>query len=183
MVDYEEYESIPTQDRWMAHATMPVAAFFRLWKQKFEKLVWMAVYDPRGSAGTAQWYISATTPHEEEDMLASDDEFEAAADEHGEIESESDGEDDMRFEDGQISKEEVDELMEDAYGEEAHQRRRELQSQANTAGQQREDMPASELADQLQPLLGSLDRKTKVGPLLPANDLWRYYLWGDDKAS
>ena len=175
MVDYEEYERIPTQDRWMAHATMPATAFFRLWKRKFEKLVWMAVYDPRGSAGTAQWYISAATPQEEEDMLASDEEFEAAADEHGEVESESEGEDDdMNFEDGQISKEEVDELMEDAYGKEAQQRRMELQSQESTAGQQSVDVPVPELADQSQPLLGSLDRKTKVGPSLPANDVWRH---------
>lgn len=39
MIDYEIYENLPTQDQWMAHATMPATAFFPLWKRKFEKLV------------------------------------------------------------------------------------------------------------------------------------------------
>ncbi len=47
MVDHEEYVKMPKQDKWMAHATMPVTAFFRFWKRKFEKLVWMALYNPR----------------------------------------------------------------------------------------------------------------------------------------
>ena len=165
MVDYEEYENIPLREKWMAHATMPATALFRLWKRKFEKLVWMALYDPRGTVGTTQWYISAGTPQEEEDMLASDDGFEPDADEEGG--SESDGEEDVNDEndeDERIPSEEADGLMEDAYGEEAHQRRKELQSQDETAGPQPVDLPASELADQHQPLLGNLSRKTKVGP-------------------
>ena len=165
MIDYEEYENIPLPEKWMAHATMPATAFFRLWKRKFEKLVWMALYDPKGSVGTAQWYVTAGTPQEEEDMLASDDEFEPDADEEGG--SESDGEEDgnvVRDEEEKIPNEEVDELMEDAYGEEAHQKQKELQTQDDTVGQQPVDLPASELADQRNPILASLNRKTKVGP-------------------
>ena len=178
MIDYDEYENLPPQDKWMAHATMPASAFFRLWKRKFEKLVWMALYDPKGRAGTAQWYISATTPQEEEDMLASDDDFEPDEDEHGGIEedgSESDGDNDMSDGDGQISSEEVNDLMEDAYGEEAHKRKMQLQSEESTAAYQLVNMPTSEPADRRQPLLGSLDRKTKVGPSLPVKDASRHH--------
>lgn len=186
MVVYEEYENIPTPDKWMAHATMPATAFFRLWKRKFERLVWMALYNPRGSAGTAQWYVSATTRQEEEDMLASDDEFEPDRDEHGDVEeggSESDGEDDMHDEDGQISNEEVDELMEDAYGQEAHQRQMDLQSKENTAEEKAVDLPLSEPADQHQPNIRSLDRKTKVSLSLPVKDTWQYHTGGGARLS
>ena len=48
MIDYEEYEALPKQDKWMAHPTLLATTFFRLWKRKFEKLVWMALYNPRG---------------------------------------------------------------------------------------------------------------------------------------
>ncbi|KAF6235802.1 hypothetical protein HO173_005997 [Letharia columbiana] len=168
MIDYEEYENIPTQDKWMAHPTMPAAAFFRLWKQNFEKLVWMAFYNPRGSAGTAQWCISsATLQEEEEDRLASDDDFEPDADEQGDDEeggSEPDGEDDMDDEDGLIPDEELDELMEDAYGEEAPQRRIDLQSEKNTAEYKPVDLPPPELAEPAdQRLLHIMirERKTK----------------------
>lgn len=181
MIDYEEYENIPTQDKWMAHATMPATAFFRLWKRKFERLVWMALYNPRGSAGTAQWYSSATTPQEEEDMLASDDEFEPDGDEHEDLEeggSESDGEDVTNDEDGQIPNEEVDELLEDAYGDEAHQRRMDLQSQENTAEHKPVNPPPSEPTDQCQPRMRSLDRKSKVSSSLPGNDMWDYCTGG-----
>jgi hypothetical protein len=36
---------MPEQDKWMAHATMPVTAFFRRWTRKFERLIWMVLYD------------------------------------------------------------------------------------------------------------------------------------------
>lgn len=164
MVDYDVYEKFPTRDRWMAHATLPAPAFFQLWKRNFERLVWMAVYLPGGMAGTAQWYVTATTPHEEEDMLASDDEFEPAVDKEGESEEEEESEsDDVGSEEGQIPKEEADELMEDAFGEDAREKRTELLSQKNNTS--RLDVSASVLGDHVHPLLGRLDRKTKVGSL------------------
>lgn len=173
MVDYEEFEDIPMQDQWMAHATIPAAAFFQLWKRKVEKLVWMAFYDPRGAAGTAQWYVSAATLQEEWDMLVSDDDFEPDEDENegfGEAGSELDGEDDVIEDDGQISNEEVDQLMEDAYGEEAHQRRMELQSQEDAAETTPVVPPPSEPVVRRQPYMGRLNPKVKVISSLPGED-------------
>lgn len=180
MIDYEEYEDLPTQDKWMAHFTMPATAFFRLWKRKFEKLVWMALYNPRGQAGTAQWYISALTPQEEEDMLASDDEFEPDGDEHGDNKSgsESESEIGMDDEDEQMPKEEVTQLMEDAYGDEAHQRMMDLQSEENTIEHEPVNPPPSEPADRGQPRITSMDRKSKVSPSLPGNHTWQYRTGG-----
>ena len=174
MIDYESYEDLPTQDQWMAHATMPATAFFPLWKRKFEKLVWMAIYNPQGRSGTAQWYSSTSTPQEEEDMLASDDDFEPDGDEEEDIEevgSESDGEDDPNNGDRQIPHEEVDELMKDAYGEEALQMKKDMQSQENTAKFEPVYLPPSEPAHQRQPRIENFKRKSKVSPLLPGNDI------------
>ncbi len=59
-------------------------------------------------------------------MLASDDDFEPDGDEHGVADeggSGSDGEDSVNDVDVQLSNEEVDGLIEDAYGKEAYQRR------------------------------------------------------------
>lgn len=181
MVDDEEYENMPKQDRWMAHATMPVTAFFRLRRRKFKNSVWMALYDPRGPAGTAQWYIAATTQQEEEDMLASDDDFVPDGDEHGDVDgsgSGSDGEDYMNNVDVQISNEEVDGLMEDAYGEEAYQRRMDLQPQENASQYTPVNPPLPEPEDQRRARMKSLDRKTKVSPLRLGNDMCQYCTGG-----
>lgn len=141
----------------------------------------MALYHPKGRSGTAQWYSSATTPQEEEDMLASDDDFEPDGDEQKDVEeggSESDGEDDPNNGDGQIPHEEVDELMEDAYGEEAHQMKMDLQSQENTAELKPVDLPPSEPARRRHPRIESLERKTKVSPSLSGNDTQQYGIGG-----
>ena len=186
MIDYESYENLPTQDQWMAHATMPATAFFPLWKRKFEKLVWMALYHPNGRSGTAHWYVSAWTPQEEEDMLVSDDDFELEEDEDEDVEeggSESNGEDDTNNGDGQIPHEEVDELMEDAYGEEAHQMKMDLQSQENAAKLKPVYLPPSEPAHQRQSRYESMERKTKVSPSLSGNDTQQYGIGGRAKVS
>ena len=164
MLDYDEYVKVPTQDRWMAHATMPATAFFQLWKRKFEKLVWMVIYNPQGLAGTAQWYRTATTPQEEEDMLPSDDEFRPDGDEWDEDgdETDSDGKDEDNEEGGRISTEEVDELMEDAYGGEAKQRRPDTQSPENTTEHEEVGMSDSAPASQGQPLIASLHPEVQV---------------------
>ncbi|KAM0798074.1 hypothetical protein BDR22DRAFT_964853 [Usnea florida] len=157
MLDYDEYVKVPTQDRWMAHATMPATAFFQLWKRKFEKLVWMVIYSPQGMPGTAQWYHTATTPQEEADMLPSDDEFQPYREWHEvDDESESDGENEDNEEDRRISTEEVDELMEDAYGEEAKQRRTETLSPDGTIEYEEADLPDLAFVNQHQPLIASL---------------------------
>lgn len=160
MMDHEEYEALPRQNKWMAHATMPVTFFFRLWKQRFERLVWMALYDPRGAAGTAQWYISAVTRQDEEDMLASDDEFEPSDCESEETEN---GEDDLGDEGRLIPSEEVDGLMEDSYGEKAHEIKMSHQAQHQTADHTQLDLQPPGLLDRHQSGMMNLDQKTRVG--------------------
>lgn len=186
ILDDEEYENLPKQDRWMAHPTMPVTAFFRLCKRKSEQLVWMALYNPRGLAGTAQWYVTATTQQEEEHMLESDDDCVPDGDEHGDVDeggSGSDGEDEVNDVDVQISDEEVDALMEDAYGEEAHQRRMDLQSHEDTSQETPANPPLPEPEDQRPAHIKSLDRKTKVSLLRPDNDTCQYYIGGQAQIS
>ena len=173
MIDYEDYEKIPTSDRWMAHHTMHVTKFFQLWRRKFEKLIWMAVYDPRGQGGTAQWYSTANTPQEMEDMLQSDDDFdpgdgdelEVGAEEEGSLSSDH-GKDEDVDDDGQIEDEEVDDLMEDAYGIEARQKRMELLSQETTTAEQATasslQPPSEQPEDQPPSRWAKLERKTKV---------------------
>ena len=181
MIDYEEYDRIPTPDKWMAHPTMEATTFIRLWKRRFERLIWMPLYDSR--RGTAQWYITARTREDEEDMLASDEDFKPSdeeddgdddfdsadkddddADEKSRNETESEGEDKddgISNSDTQIPTGEVDNLMDDAYGKEekeAWKRRMDLQSQSQS---QEEDAatvetkpmhpPPSKPVDQRQP--------------------------------
>lgn len=181
MIDYEEYEKLPTQDQWMAHATMPATVLLGLWKRRFEKLVWMALYNPRGAAGTAQWYCSVTSREEEEDMLASDDDYEPKGDGDEDAEedgTESDGEGGIESEDGRILDEEVDTLMEDAYGEEAHQKRVELQSQESCADDKPTEIPHSEPTDLRPSRLINLERKTKVSSSLHNNQTVSYMIEG-----
>ena len=183
MINYEEYEKLPTQDRWMAHATMPATLLLRLWKRKFERLIWMALYNPRGGAGTAQFFSTVMTRQDEDDMLASDDDYEPEEEENENAEeegNESDSEDDIMNEDGQIPAEEVDKLMEDAYGEEAHQRKIELQSQESSADEKSTEFSESEPTDQRQFRLINLERKAKVSPLLASSDKVLYLIERDE---
>lgn len=137
MLDNEEYEKLSLQDKWMAHATMPATAFFELWKQNFEKLIWIAIYCPWGAANTVEWYMY----NDEKEMPESDDDYDSAEDDDydpdgekiediDEDGGESGSEDGMNMEDEQILEEEVDELMGDA-GQDFHQRRMELRCQQN----------------------------------------------------
>ncbi len=135
----------------------------------------------QGLAGTAEWYISAATLEEEEDMLASDDEFETDRHDNRSVdedESGSDGEDVVDDDDAQIPSEEVDELMEDAYGEEAQQRRMDHLSQKDTAKYEPVDHPLSEPVDRLKPRWASLERKTRVSPSLAGFDMLHYCIGG-----
>ena len=169
MIDYEAYEKLPAHDKWMAHPTMGATAFFRLWKRKFERLIWMALYNPRGVGGTAQWYTTATSMQDEEDMLASDDDFDPDGDEH-EVDdtggSASEDEDDVNEEDEPVSKEEVDDLVDDAYGEEAR-KQLDLQSQRSAVEGKTMHPPSSNPTNQGRSNMSSLDRKTKVSSCLP----------------
>ena len=104
----------------------------------------MALYSLKGWRVTAQWCFTAETQQDEEDVLASDDEFEFDESRHEDVEkrdSESESEDEVNDEHEQISDEEVDGLMKDAYGEEAHQRLMELQSEEDTTEQESVNLP------------------------------------------
>ncbi|MCJ1307671.1 hypothetical protein MMC25_001319 [Agyrium rufum] len=137
MVIDNDYEKIPFPDRWMAHATTDMSTFFILWKRRFERLVWMPLYNCAGQARTAEWYITAVKRQQEEDLLSSDDEFEIDESDvdrvEGDGESESEGQDDVNYDDDddeqQISEEELKGLMEDAFGEDAEQKLNKMRSQ------------------------------------------------------
>jgi hypothetical protein len=86
----------------------------------------------------------------------------------------SDGEDEMDDVAIQISDEAVDALMEDAYGEEAHQRRMDLQSQENASQYTPVDPPLLDSEDQRPAHWKTLERKTKVSPLPPGKDIFQY---------
>ena len=177
MIDYDDYEALPSQDKWMAHATMPAVEFLRTWKRKFERLIWMALHNPRGAAGTAQWFITAVTRQDEEDMLASDDDFEPNRDGSegvGEDEDDFPTEDDSGDDREPISTEEVDGLMEDAYGEEAQQVMTDLLSEDENVGRLETDIPNSVPLSQRQLSMGNLDRKTKVCTQSPSHGMLQY---------
>lgn len=179
MRDCDEFEKLPLQDQWMGHPIMPATSLFRLWKRKFERLIWMALYNPRGGAGTAQWYCCANIQQDEEDMLASDDDYEPEGDEDEDSEeeiNEDDSEDDMPSDDGRISDEEVNKMMEDAFDKDAHQRRMDLQSQGSPADVKSIEFAPSEPADQSLPRFINLDRETEVSLLIPSSGTTRYHV-------
>ncbi|KAL8634853.1 MAG: hypothetical protein Q9228_007593 [Teloschistes exilis] len=133
-VPYAQYTSLPAQDRWMAHPTMPAIPFVNLWIRRYEKLIWMPVpidnitAGNRSGRGKVEWYFTAETREEEEDVLDEDEEFQDDDGEDGEEEEE--GEDDGEEEGEGIEREEVDDLWAEAYGEdEGRQRRDEVGSQ------------------------------------------------------
>lgn len=93
-------------DRWMCYPTMPIVDFFKLWQARWEKLVWIPVYNPRGGFATASWWYRANPGSDEEEyILLSDDEYEPTDDESSDdgsvdsgVGSEGD-EDDLRDDD------------------------------------------------------------------------------------
>lgn len=188
MLGYAEYEALPPADKWMAHATLPAPTFFDRWRRKLERLVWMPVWDSRfgevGGGGRVEWYATATTRVEEEEMLASDIEFELdegngsgsgdCGDESGDGGEGKEGvnkEKDEGWEnEGKISDEEVEELLVDAFGKEDAEQKRlewEVQKQQDddgevTAASSLNPQQESTNRDLLDPNLSSLPRKTRV---------------------
>lgn len=179
MLDCEEYDNLPLQDQWMAHATMPATDLFRLWKRRFEKLSWMALYNPHAQGYIAEWW----TYRDEEDMPASDDGYNSEEDDDYDPEGEkiedideggreSDSEDGMNIEDEQVLEEEVDGLMDDA-GDDSYQRRIELQSQQNIVVIEATDLPPSKPTDQRPSHRANYERKREVSLLPPGSDSWQ----------
>ena len=162
----------------MAHATTPATTLFRLWKQNSEKLIWMALYNPRGPADTAQWYTydnEEEMPAPEDDYNSEeDDDYDPAGEKTEDIDEggrESDNEGGMDIEEEQILEEEVDGLMEDA-GEESYQRRMEMRSQQNIVVEiEPIDLPLLDPAPQRPHHRVNYERKRDVSLLLPINNV------------
>ena len=136
----------------------------------------MPMYNPKGREGTAQWHITVETRQDEEDMLASDDDFRPDTDGHKEVisgESETEDEDDMNKEDGQISDEEINDLMEDAYGEEASQKLVDMQAQEDAANHRPINSPPSEPINKYKPNMDFLNRQTKVSVPFSYSDMFQ----------
>ncbi|KAL8821127.1 MAG: hypothetical protein Q9223_000782 [Gallowayella weberi] len=174
MVDCREYEEIPLPDRWMAYATMDATVFFKLCKRRFERLLWMPIYNPRGQAGTVKWYIAAKTREDEEDILDSDDDFEPDSDqddESGDESSSSGDKNDFAEDSGHISDAEVCRLVEDATGvEKVRAQMDQLQPYDGNTDDDSINIPRLEVANLPRVNLGNLDRKTKVGHFWARSD-------------
>ncbi|KAI1099776.1 hypothetical protein F4804DRAFT_336917 [Jackrogersella minutella] len=129
MLPYDEYEQLDKADKWMAHPTFPARDFFQLWKARWEKLVWIPVYDPQGHNGNARWWSRAIPGSDDEDaILSPDDDFKPDSDDEetdssSEIESEDDDDD------AALSDREVDDIFHEAFGEEAQNMRAEFASE------------------------------------------------------
>lgn len=170
MIDWEEYEEFPLENRWMAHPTWLVDGYFKLWKRRLERLIWMPV--PQSQGTTAEWYITIANRDEEEDMLASDDEFLLDREDiEYSDESGDDGEEEEHIETkdssntaaSDIPDEEVEKLMQDAYGQVAKQKRTELLSEEyHSEGSNRNTSSSDREVDTRSDRLRSLDKKTKA---------------------
>ncbi|KAJ8132151.1 hypothetical protein O1611_g1473 [Lasiodiplodia mahajangana] len=136
-----EYEQMEKADRWMCYPTMPVADFFKLWQARWEKLVWIPVYNPRGGPATATWWYRAIPGSDEEEyILVSDEEYEATDDEDDTSGSsisgaggegcDTGGDDDERVSQTALSDREVSDILNDAFGEEAQRKRIQFTSEA-----------------------------------------------------
>ncbi|KAL8726296.1 MAG: hypothetical protein Q9166_006798 [cf. Caloplaca sp. 2 TL-2023] len=142
-IPYAQYEALAPQDRWMAHPTMDAKAFVQFWIRRFEKLVWIPVPITDGNrvgTGKVDWYFTAETREEEEDLLAEDEEFEDDGEEEKEDEEAKDyGEEGGREEDEvEVAEDELDSLWKDAYGEvEGRQRRDELECHEKELSEER----------------------------------------------
>jgi hypothetical protein len=150
----------------MAHPTIGVIEFCRRWKRRYECLIWIAVYNARGSAGTAEWYSTAESRVDEEDDMESEDDYEPDEDdEHDESDySEYEEEDNDDSEsDVAVSDDEADWLMEDSYGEASRKDWKGVQIQGASHAYQPMNHPKSELSrDPAQDRWERLRRKTEA---------------------
>jgi hypothetical protein len=138
-MDYAEYEKIDKAYRWMCYPTMPVVEFFKLWRARWEKLVWIPVQNPRrGPASALWWYRAIPGSDEEQYILSSDTEYEPTNDvddEDSNSDSDAESNDDFsgggdveNSEDMILSDNELDDILEDAFGKEAQKKRQEFTS-------------------------------------------------------
>ncbi|KAI1827704.1 hypothetical protein F4861DRAFT_535910 [Xylaria intraflava] len=155
-LDYGEYEKMDKADRWMCYPTMPAVDFFNLWQARWEKLVWIPVYNPNGGPATASWWYRAIPGSgEEEYILTSDSEYKPTDDEDDDEDDESENVDstagsaghevhevdegdegdaidsgDENASDTAVSDREVEDILGDAFGEESQTMRTKFTSAA-----------------------------------------------------
>lgn len=88
-LDADEYDSLPLEDRWMAHSTLPATEFIRTWTNKYKKLEWMPFLKKEGEPGTSIWFINSARNEN-----VSDDDYSEDSDESYEPSSEESDDDD-----------------------------------------------------------------------------------------
>lgn len=93
-LETDEYHSLPLEDRWMAHSTLPATEFFRTWTNKYKKLEWMPLLKEEGELGTSIWFIN---PTQNENVF--DDNYSEDSDESYEPSSEESDDDDYDSDD------------------------------------------------------------------------------------
>jgi hypothetical protein len=98
----DEYEALAPEQKWKAHPTLPLEAFFERECVRLKRLVYMAVPCRRENPS---FHFRAESPAEEAALLAVEDEFDAeheADDDYGESENDEE-QDDMDLEDLRLS--------------------------------------------------------------------------------
>ncbi|KAI1153162.1 hypothetical protein F4825DRAFT_276611 [Nemania diffusa] len=131
MVEPAEYEQLDKADQWMCYPTLPAVDLLKFWQARWEKLVWIPVYNPKGSLATASWWRRAIPCSDEEEYILNSDTEYDPMDDGSDVESgssdsgaESEGGEDntsAHVDEGTskkvLSDKEVTELLADAFGE------------------------------------------------------------------
>ncbi|KAI0453555.1 hypothetical protein F5B21DRAFT_479091, partial [Xylaria acuta] len=142
MVDYAAYGRMDMADWWMCYPAMPAADFFKLWQARWEKFVWIPVYNPRGGPATTSWWYRAIPGSDEDEyILVSDAEYEPIDDESdnsGTIgssvvkgnEIDASGNGDESASNTALSDREVDDILDDDIVEDSQEMRIKFTSEA-----------------------------------------------------
>ncbi|XDG05696.1 hypothetical protein ABKA04_005311 [Annulohypoxylon sp. FPYF3050] len=69
VLPYEEYEALPSPEKWKAHRTTPATELLDTWRRKYEKLVWTVLPNPIGQPQTGRFYSRARSKFEEDRLL------------------------------------------------------------------------------------------------------------------
>ncbi|KAI1136857.1 hypothetical protein F5Y05DRAFT_88927 [Hypoxylon sp. FL0543] len=131
MLPYDEYEQLAKEDKWMAYPTLPAREFFKHWQARWEKLIWLPVPRPGADRATALWWYRVIPDSDDEEaILVSDDDFtpDSEQDSDGEVDSSSEAEGEDDGDETALSDDEVNDILREAFGEEAQNKRVEFAS-------------------------------------------------------
>ncbi|KAI1383414.1 uncharacterized protein F4822DRAFT_440513 [Hypoxylon trugodes] len=70
MIGYEKYEQLPVANKWMAFRTYPTPDLFRLWRAKWEKLLWLPIPSSSGGRRTTMCTGNEVESEDGEDEVA-----------------------------------------------------------------------------------------------------------------